>query len=198
MSFADFLTEAKSASKRKYKVRFNLGKGEHFMFWQIENLETGEKVYFDPKKFSLALTNAKLHNQKGGAGKINSGETSKTVVAWTEAETVMVLKAKSLSPALYGTRLAYNPHVLPFWHRTATDDEVKGGKTHKVPEKNTRGGDVPNAGEMVVDIDKTKYTNILTDGSSMYVLKDAKVKELEDDIEKDSSKQLYESQEVFS
>lgn len=198
MSFKDFLVEAKQSSKRKYKVRFNLGKGEHFMFWQIENLETGEKVYFDPKKFSLALTNAKLHNQKGGAEKINTGETSKTVVAWTEAESVMVLKAKSLSPALYGIRLAYNPHVLPFWHRAANKDEIESGKTHKVPEKNTRGGDVPNAGELVVDIDKATFKNILTDGSSMYELKDAKLKELEDDIEKDESKQLYESFEVLS
>lgn len=197
MSFKDFLTEAKLSSKRKYKIRFNLGKGEHFMFWQIENLETGEKVYYDPKKFSLALTNAKLHNQKGGASKINTGETSKTVVAWTEAETVMVLKAKSLSQALYGVRLAYNPHVLPFWHRTATKDEVDAGKATQVPDKNTRGGDVANAGELVVDIDKTKYTNILTDGSSMYVLKDSQVKELEADMEKDSSKKLYESVEVL-
>lgn len=197
MSFTDFLTEAKSASKRKYKVRFNLGKGEHFMFWQIENLQTGEKVYYDPKKYSLALTNAKLHNQKGGAAKINTGETTKTVVAWTEAETVMVLKAKSLSPALYGERLAYNPHILPFWHRVAKEDEIESGKATKVPEKSTRGDDVKNAGEMVVDIDKTKYTNVLTDGSSMYVLKDAKVKELEDDIEKEDSKQLYESVEIL-
>lgn len=197
MSFADFLTEAKAASKRKYKIRFNLGKGEHFMHWQIENLETGEKAYYDPKKFSLALDNAKLHNQKGGATKINTGETSKTVVAWTEAEKVIVLKAKSLSPALYGTRLAYNPHVLPFWHRTATEDEAKSGKATKVPEKTVRGDDVKNAGELVVDIDKTKYKNVITDGSSMYVLQDAKLKDLEDDIEKDQTKQLYEAVEII-
>lgn len=197
MSFADFLTEAKSASKRKYKIRFNLGKGEHFMHWQIENLETGEKAYYDPKKFSLALDNAKLHNQKGGASKINTGETSKTVVAWTEAEKVIVLKAKSLSPALYGTRLAYNPHVLPFWHRKATEDEVKAGKGTKVPEKTIRGDDVKNAGELVVDIDKAKYKNVITDGSSMYVLQDAKLKDLEDDIEKDQTKQLYEAVEII-
>lgn len=197
MSFADFLTEAKAASKRKYKIRFNLGKGEHFMHWQIENLETGEKAYYDPKKFSLALDNAKLHNQKGGASKINAGETSKTVVAWTEAEKVIVLKAKSLSPALYGTRLAYNPHVLPFWHRKATEDEVKAGKGTKVPEKTVRGDDVKNAGELVVDIDKAKYKNVITDGSSMYVLQDAKLKDLEDDIEKDQTKQLYEAVEII-
>lgn len=197
MSFADFLTEAKAASKRKYKIRFNLGKGEHFMHWQIENLETGEKAYYDPKKFSLALDNAKLHNQKGGASKINTGESTKTVVAWTEAEKVIVLKAKSLSPALYGTRLAYNPHILPFWHRKATEDEVKAGKGTKVPEKTVRGDDVKNAGELVVDIDKTKYKNVITDGSSMYVLQDAKLKDLEDDIEKDQTKQLYEAVEII-
>lgn len=198
MAFADFLTEAQAAKKRKYKIRFHLTKGEHFMFWQIENLETKEKVYYDPKKYSLALTNAKLHNQKGGAEKINSGDSTKFVVAWTEAETVMVLKAKSLSPALYGVRLAYNPHVLPFWHRTATKEEAESGKATKVPDTNTKGDENKNAGELVVDIDKTKYTNILTDGSSMYVLKNDKVKELSDDIEKDSTKQLYESIDILS
>lgn len=195
MSFKNFLVEAKLASKRKYKIRFNLGKGEHFMHWQIENLETGEKAYYDPKKFSLSLVNAKLHNQKGGASKINTGESTKTVVAWTEAEKVMVLKAKSLTPALYGTRLAYNPHVLPFWHRVAKEDEKE--KATAVPDENTRGGKNPNAGELVVDIDKTSYKNVITDGSAMYELKDAKLKELEDDIDKEDSKQLYESIEIL-
>lgn len=195
MSFSDFLTEATAAKKRKYKIRFNLGKGEHFMHWQIENLETGDKAYYDPKKFSLALENAKLHNQKGGASKINSGESTKTVVAWTEAEKVMVLKAKSLSPALYGTRLAYNPHVLPFWHRVAKEDEKE--KATNVPDESTRGDKLANAGELVVDIDKTSYSNVITDGSAMYALKDAKLKELEDDINKEDTKQLYESVEIL-
>lgn len=195
MSFHDFLAEAKSASKRKFKIRFHLSKGEHFMHWQIENLETGEKVYFDPKKFSLSLMNAKLHNQKGGASKINSGDSTKFVVAWTEAEKVMVLKAKSLSPALYGDRLAYNPHVLPFWHRVAKEDEKE--KATKIPDENSLGSKNANAGDLVIDIDKTSYKNVLTDGTGMYVLKDAKLKELEDDVEKEDTKQLYESVEIL-
>ena len=46
--------------KREIWVRFNLGAGKHFGWWQVENKETKEKNYYNPETTQLTLTNCKL------------------------------------------------------------------------------------------------------------------------------------------
>lgn len=199
MSFIKFLnekveakaTEEKTITKQKYKIRFHLGEGVNKFKWRVENVETKHVEFYAPKTVTLVLKNAKLNNRKGGAKKIHDG-ANKEVVSWVMAEQVYVLKTKALSTGIYGDRVAYNPSVLPFWHRKATEEEIQGGKTHKVPDEDTRGNKLANAGEMVMDIDKTTYQQLITDGSAIYFLKPNALKQLEADIEKDDSKVLFE------
>lgn len=196
MSFENFLNEA--SGKAKYKIRFHLGEGANKFKWRVENIETSTVEFYSPKLVTLALVNAKLNNQKGGAKKIHDGE-NKTVVSWIMAEKVYVLKPKGLDASLYDDRVAYNPAVLPFWHRKATEDEIKNGKsTAKVPDSDTRGNKLDNAGELVVDIDKTIYPQLITDGSAIYLLKKDGLKKLEAAIEKDDTKILFEKDELES
>lgn len=180
-----------NSSKPKYKVRFHLGEGENKFKWRVENIETKEVQFYSPKLVSLVLENGKLHNQKGGAEKINSG-ANKTVVSWIMAEKVYVLKTKALSAELYGTRIAYNPSVLAHWYRKASDTE-KGKDTSVIPGKDARGNKLENAGDIVINIDKTIHSNLITDGSSIFELKNSNFKKLKSDINKDKSKVIFES-----
>lgn len=195
MKFVEFLNEKADdvKGKLKYKIRFHLGEGVNKFKWRVENIITKEVDYYAPKLVTLVMTNAKLSNRKVGAQKINDGTTNKEVVSWIMAEKVYVLKTKALSQAIYGDRAAYNPAVLPFWHRKATEEEIGKGNTHTIPDEDTRGNKLEHAGELVVDIDKNVYPQLITDGSAVYIMKPSALKDLEDDIAKDDTKKLYES-----
>ena len=195
MKFINFLAEKTAETgvgvKAKYKIRFHLGEGVNKFKWRVENVVTKQVEFYAPKTVTLVLKNAKLHNRKTGAKKIHDG-ANKEVVSWVMADQVYVLKTKALSADIYGDRVAYNPAVVPFWHRKATKEEIEAGKTHAVPDEDTRGNKLANAGELVVDIDKTTYPQLITDGSGIYFLKPNALKQLEAEIEKDDSKVLYE------
>jgi hypothetical protein len=94
-----------------FKVRFNLGTGVNFMKWRIENLQSGEVIFLDPKETKLQLTDCKLKNQKATAKKINSG-AHKEVCAWIICKEVVILPETSLSS---GEAVSYNPRVTPNW-----------------------------------------------------------------------------------
>lgn len=198
MKFINFLAEktaeVKVAAKAKYKIRFHLGEGVNKFKWRVENVETKHVEFYAPKTVTLVLKNAKLHNRKTGAKKIHDG-ANKEVVSWVMAEKVYVLKTKALSAGIYGDRVAYNPAVVPFWHRKATEDEIKSNKAHALPDEDTRGNKLANAGELVVDIDKTTYPQLITDGSGIYFLKANALKQLEDEIEQDDSRVIYEKKD---
>ena len=195
MKFINFLAEKTTETgvgvKAKYKIRFHLGEGVNKFKWRVENVETKQVEFYAPKTVTLVLKNAKLHNRKTGAKKIHDG-ANKEVVSWVMADQVYVLKTKALSADIYGDRVAYNPAVVPFWHRKATKEEIEAGKTHAVPDEDTRGNKLANAGELVVDIDRTTYPQLITDGSGIYFLKPNALKQLEAEIEKDDTKILFE------
>lgn len=106
--------------KRNWKVRFHLGKGENFMKWRIENVETKQVTFYSPDKVMISMIDCKLHNHKGTAKKINEGQ-NKTVCAWIMCKNVNVILAQSSSFKKYiheegMTNVAqYNPRVTPYW-----------------------------------------------------------------------------------
>lgn len=201
MNFLDFLNEAtnkeqqlnkkKITSKdRKFKVRFHLGAGENFMKWRVENVQTKEVKFYDPKKVCLAIENAHLSNSKVSSTKIHTLKTSKTVVSWIMSTSVTVVSNGKITPSVYGTRVAYNPHVLPHWTKKAeTEDELK--NAIKVPNKNTKGEDVSNGGELVVDVDKTDYPQLVTKDRSIFILKSGGEDLIKNDIDNVEDKEHH-------
>ena len=105
-----------------YKVRFHLGRGEHFMHWQIKSkLNTGDGTgakeivdYVDPLDNQLAMLGCKLSLQPTTAQKIHDG-ANKTVCAWIECESVQVLEVNRLKPNEQDYRIKFNPRQKPEW-----------------------------------------------------------------------------------
>jgi hypothetical protein len=105
-----------------YKVRFHLGRGEHFMHWQIKSkLNTGDGTgakevvsYVDPQDNQLAMIGCKLRVQPTAAKKIHDG-ANKTVCAWIECEAVQVLEVNRLKPNEQDYRIKFNPRQSPNW-----------------------------------------------------------------------------------
>ena len=60
---------------RGYRVRFHLAKGEHFMHWQVKNLDTKEVNYYDPAD-QPNLSNCTL-KIRGRQLKIHAGENKR-------------------------------------------------------------------------------------------------------------------------
>ena len=74
----------------KYKIRFNLGRGENYLKWKITS-PNGDVNNYEPTEVCLHMENCKLVNQKGSAQKIFDG-ANKTVCAWIESETVTIFE----------------------------------------------------------------------------------------------------------
>lgn len=204
MNFVEFLKEsadqdfdnpktvakAKSFSKGKFKVRFHLGAGVNFLKWRVENLETKVVKYYDPKEVSLVIEKAYLSNSKATANKINSLESNKTVCSWIMANKVTVVPHGSVTPSILGTKVAFNPHVLPHWTKEAeTDDEKK--KAVAMPSKTTRGQDVKDSGVMVVDVDKSTYEKLITNERAIFIMKGDGDKLLKNDLDNAENKEEH-------
>ncbi len=101
--------------KYRYKVRFHLGKGQHYMHWRIKDMKTGDVKFFDPDidMRTFLFTDCRLVNQQGGATKIFNGE-NKSVVAWIECdEWLSIYEGDARWPV--GRQVSYNPRVTPHW-----------------------------------------------------------------------------------
>tara|TARA_R110002020_G_scaffold371911_4_gene583434 strand:- start:370 stop:777 length:408 start_codon:yes stop_codon:yes gene_type:complete len=103
----------------KWKVRFHLGKGQHFRHFQITSPE-GNRTFYDPEDYFIVMENARLYNNHKVAEQIYKGR-NKTVCSWISCDSVRV---DSLMTYLFseipdvkdGAReLRYNPRVNPHW-----------------------------------------------------------------------------------
>ena len=98
---------------RGYRVRFHLAKGDHFMHWQVKNLDTKEIKYYNPEIFSLYIVEATLKNQRSTAEKIHAGE-NKSVCAWVNCKEVHATTNSQL--LVKGEdKMSYNPRRAPYW-----------------------------------------------------------------------------------
>lgn len=96
----------------KFKIRFHLAKGKHYLKWQVK-YPSGAVRYYNPDEVTLVLENAFLRNQKATAKKIHEG-AHKTVCAWVEADSVTIREGAS-EPSNRCVRVGYNPRVTPTW-----------------------------------------------------------------------------------
>jgi len=126
-----------------YKVRFHLGRGEHFMHWQIKSkLNTGDGTgakeivdYVDPLDNQLAMLGCKLSLQPTAAQKMHDG-ANKTVCAWIECESVQVLEVNRLKPNEQDYRVKFNPRQNPEW--TDGYNNVVSGNEYEIIFTNDR------------------------------------------------------------
>ena len=108
----------------RIKVRFNLGRGKHYMKWKIQSSAGVE--YHSPEDVNLVLKNCQLKNNRKVAEKIFNGE-NKDVCAWILCES-FTIKEKVFIPNVTedemleasahltdSKRLRYNPRVHPYW-----------------------------------------------------------------------------------
>lgn len=101
------------------KVRFNLGRGDNYMKWQVKG-SNGNVVYYDPDNTVLFLMGARLTNSPTTAKRIYNGQ-HKVVCAWIEAENVNVYRKDEVPIEYYNAyknpdnELRYNPRVAPNW-----------------------------------------------------------------------------------
>ena len=104
----------------KWKVRFHLGKGQHFRHFQVTSPE-GERTFYDPENYYLTMENARLYNNCKVAEQIYNGR-NKTVCSWIACDSVQVESIMSylfspknidLNPS--NVELKYNPRVNPHW-----------------------------------------------------------------------------------
>lgn len=101
------------------KLRFHLGKGEHYMHWQRRHKDKGVE-YINPEGYGATYVNVKLANRKSTAQKIHDGE-NKTVCAWVEFDYSWGRVPKGEYPNDL-IELYYNPRNKPYWTSDLFDD----------------------------------------------------------------------------
>ena len=97
----------------KYKVRFNLGRGENFMKWKVTSPE-GDVNYYDPDYNTIIMSGCKLRNSPATAQKIHDG-ANKTVCAWIDADHVKVEVNDFQLLWNVDKELRFNPREQPHW-----------------------------------------------------------------------------------
>ena len=121
--------------KKRFQVRFHLGKGANYMCWQVKDNRNKGVEYYPPSNVSLELTNCTLRNSPSTAMRIYNGN-AKTVCAWVECDMVDVNYKKDPSfskpPIKNMDKYKYNPkkHMHWFTKRNNNADDKNLTKMH--------------------------------------------------------------------
>ena len=131
------------------EVRFHLGKGLNYKFWQVKVKQGGKTVdvyYHDPKEYQLEMRGCKLINKPNKAKQVFEAGVH-DVSGWVRCEEVML--RKSFFPQLpidNLEKLYYNPIRDPFWRRESDNNEFIW--------------------------DNSEYASLITDGKQVYILEE--------------------------
>ena len=119
--------------KKRFQVRFHLGKGANYMCWQVKDYGVNPAArngrpnidYYPPSIASLEMTNCTLKNSPAIAQRIFEGE-NKTVCAWVECDILDVHYKKSPSYTPVDTKnlrkYKYNPKKNPHWFTSKSNN----------------------------------------------------------------------------
>ena len=104
----------------KYRVRFHLQRGEHYMHWQVRGWD-GSVQYFDPNEYQIEMLGCNLVNKIGVAKRVNN-EGVKDVCGWVECDNYHVYPSDNVS--IEGMEsLSYNPIKDIHWRRSGDDGD---------------------------------------------------------------------------
>lgn len=98
------------------EVRFHLGKGIHYGFWQIKVMQGRKKLdefYYNPAYYQLELRGCKLVNKINKAKKVHAAGV-KDVSGWVQCDEVLVDNEISVDNL---EKLHYNPIKDIRWRR---------------------------------------------------------------------------------
>lgn len=111
--------------KKRFQVRFHLGKGANYMCWQVKDNRNKGIEYYPPSNVSLELTSCVLRNSEKTATKIFNGE-HKTVCAWVECDMIDVHYKKDPAFSEVDTKnlrkYKYNPKKNIHWFTSKQDN----------------------------------------------------------------------------
>lgn len=107
---------------KRFKVRFNLGRGVRYLKWKIEHPDK-QPEYLDPNEVQLVLRNCELKNNQESSQKIFEG-ANKRVCSWVLCESIEI-KTNDFS-SHSENQIRYNPRVQPNW--MLNDKNVDGEK----------------------------------------------------------------------
>lgn len=103
---------------RRFKVRFNLGRGVNYKKWQVRDVLTGEVIHYNPETHNLILHSCQLHNNRNQAQKIFEG-ANKFVCAWVRCTHYRV---ENTELPHSGKPIYYNPRKAPHWTNEQGED----------------------------------------------------------------------------
>jgi hypothetical protein len=118
-----------------YSVRFHLGRGPYYKYWQIRDLDdkdTGPK-YIDPETSQLVLVDCELVCNERTAKKVHA-IGRKDVCGWVKCEHVYWHDLHISNPINIDgySHLTFNPIVDPHWRIKGSDYTVNGLTTEKL------------------------------------------------------------------
>ena len=96
---------------KRFKVRFNLGRGVRYLKWKVEHPDK-QPEYLDPNEVQLVLRNCELKNNQTSSQKIFDG-ANKRVCSWVLCESMEIKRNDFLSHS--ENQIRYNPRVQPNW-----------------------------------------------------------------------------------
>ena len=132
-------------NKLHAEVRFHLGRGEHYMHWQIKIMQGRKKVdeyYYDPFYYQLEMVGCKLVNKVNKAKKVHAAG-KKDVAGWVKCDKVMINNEIGVDNL---EKLYYNPIRDVHWRRESDNGEFAW--------------------------DNSEYATLITQGKQVYVLEE--------------------------
>jgi hypothetical protein len=98
-----------------FDVRFHLGAGEHYKFWQIKSNDGVQ--YYDRKQYYFIMHNCTLKNQRGTAEKVFSTQ-KRDVCGYVRCENFDIFIHNDYGMDYeYGDELMYDPKIAPYWRK---------------------------------------------------------------------------------
>lgn len=134
-----------SMKTQHYEVRFHLGRGAHYKYWQIKVMHEKRKVdefYYDPTYYQLEMIDCKLINKVNEAKKVNESGV-KDVSGWVRCGGLLINNEISVDNL---EKLYYNPIRHIHWQRES------------------------DCGEF--DWDDTEYASLITQDRQVYILEE--------------------------
>ena len=126
----------------RFRVRFNLARGEKtYRLWQVRD-EMGNPSHYDPDKFKLVMTDCKLHNNRNAAENILDGGYRR-VCGWIVCSSYEVVLMKEPMVGTKDEHIMYNPKFTPYWVMNGVNMD---GTTHELIYTSGRKIYIPQSG----------------------------------------------------
>jgi hypothetical protein len=121
-----------------FDIRFHLGAGQHYKHWQVKS--ASGVVYYDPKEYSLVMSDCVLKNNRNKAEKIFESKR-RDVCGFVRCYNYRIIDLCQsdymfLEPGVK-FELMFDPKIAPYW-RKHNDPNAYDGMTYSTLVTNGR------------------------------------------------------------